>query len=122
MGAEVEMLARILAGPHCGDFHLSQARIIAEAQLELARIQDAKIRLLNAQIAATMPPAVQHPQAGDTALMANIDGDTIPSDQKEIVPDIELLKQLGRLDRYKIRPIWRRRRAMRAFFSRSDAP
>ena len=60
MCAEVENLARALAGPDCDDFHLSQARIIAEAQINLARIQDAKVRLLNTQFKAAMPLAIQN--------------------------------------------------------------
>jgi hypothetical protein len=50
MCAEVEKLARALAGEQCDDFQLSQARIIAEAQIDLARIQDVKIGLLNSQL------------------------------------------------------------------------
>ncbi len=73
MCAEVEKLARALAGPDCDDFHLRQARIIAEAQINLARIQDAKVRLLNTQFKAAMPLAIQNSQTPDAASYETID-------------------------------------------------
>jgi hypothetical protein len=113
MCAEVEKLAR--AGPGCDDFHLSQARIIAEAQIDLARIQDAKVRLLNTQFEATMPPA----DAASDTTSRNGASDAMLCQPIETVPSLELLKQLARLERYELRTTWRRGRAMCAFSSQA---
>ena len=116
MCVEVEKLARALAGPDCDDFHLSQARIIAEAQIDLARIQDAKVRLLNARIEAPSPPATQESQGSNAASDMMSHGESEP---KETVPNLKLLKQLAALERYGSRTTSRRQRAMRAFFSQA---
>jgi hypothetical protein len=115
MCAQVEKLARALAGLDCDDFHLGHARIIAEAQIDLARIQDAKVRLLNAQFEATMPPA----DAASDTMSRNGASDAMLCQPIETIPSLKLLKQLARLERYELRTTWRRRRAMCAFFSQA---
>jgi hypothetical protein len=52
--AEVEKLARIIAGAGADDAQLSQARIIAEAQLDLVRIQGAKATIMTSHMAELM--------------------------------------------------------------------
>src|SRR5260370_38996668 len=61
MCAQVEELAHSIAGNGADNFRLNQARMVAEAQLDLVRIQDAKVTLMNSHIAETMPTKAEIP-------------------------------------------------------------
>jgi hypothetical protein len=128
MCAEVESLAHLIAGHGADNFRLNQARIIAEAQLDLVRIQDAKVTLMNSHMAKTMPSkgttpghdATRNSQYGD----ANVEPQSNDSSSETKVPreyvmapTIEGLRQLAGLERYECRAISRRRRAMCAFLA-----
>jgi hypothetical protein len=54
MCAEVERLAHAIAGNDADNFRLERARIIAEAQVDLVRIQDAKVTLMNSHTVGAM--------------------------------------------------------------------
>lgn len=126
--AEVESLARAIAGDGADNLRRAQARIVAEAQLDLARIQDTKVTLMNSHIAKTMPSkaaalghdATRNWQCGDADLGPQICdplSKTKFPQEFDIAPMIEILQQLAKLDRYVVRAISRRRRAMRAFLA-----
>ena len=53
MGDEVDTLARAIAGLDADPVRMAYSRDIAEAQVDLMRVQDAKQALLEAQLAAT---------------------------------------------------------------------
>jgi hypothetical protein len=122
MCAEVEALARAIVGPGADASQLSLARVVAEAQLDLARIQAAKVRMMNAHLEASasdattredeVTPNLQVGEAGlgrDDATAA-----TEGTQEFGVPPPIEVLRQLLRLERYESSAISRRRRAMRA--------
>ena len=124
MCAEVEKVARAIAGEDSDEFQLIQARIIAMAQADLARIQDVKVRLLNSQqrMMMMMPPASYDKDVTDfqTVEVASDCNNAFRAglpEQIEIVPNLEILKQVVRLERYQTAAISRRRRAMRAFLT-----
>jgi hypothetical protein len=128
MCAEVETLAHAIAGNGADDFQLSQARIIAAAQLDLVRIQGAKVTLMNSHIAATMPSragtprhdATLHSPSGDASLEFGSDDPACETEfarELAMVPTIEVLQELAKRDRYEGRAISRRGRAMRAFLA-----
>jgi hypothetical protein len=121
MYAKVESLAHAIAGKGADNIRINQARIIAEAQFDLIRIQDAKVALMNSHIAKSkaivyeidVKPCSQEDDPG-------LESDDLVSETKcplESAPSIEVLRQLSRLERYECRAISRRRRAMRAFLA-----
>jgi hypothetical protein len=123
MCTKVEMLARLIAGADADDAQLSQARIIAEAQIDLVRIRDAKIALMNSYIDELMSNTVlgenvvpQNLQEGEGASESD-DFSSEGSCTQEFVmtPTIEFLRQLSGLERYECRAISRRRRGVRDF-------
>jgi hypothetical protein len=56
MCSEVETLARAIAGDGAHNIQLNHARVIAEAQFDLIRIQDAKVAIMNSHIAERSAP------------------------------------------------------------------
>jgi hypothetical protein len=128
MCAEVESLAHSIAGHGADNFRLNQARIIAEAQLDLVRIQDAKVTLMNSHIVETMPSkaatpghdATRNSQYGEANVefqSNNSSSETKVPREFVMAPTIEGLRQLAGLERYERRAISRRRRAMCAFLA-----
>jgi hypothetical protein len=125
MCAEVERLARAIAGSGADNFRLDQARIIAEAQVDLIRIQDAKVRLMNSHIVETMSAdpghdATRNPQGAAAKLEPQSYGassETRFAPEFVMAPTIEGLRQLARLERYENRAISRRRQAVYAFLA-----
>jgi hypothetical protein len=125
MFAEVESLAHAIAGKGADNFRINQARIIAEAQFDLIRIQDAKVTLMNSHFAKSKAIIrevdVTPCSKGDDPGLESDDlvSETTCPQESAMPPPIEVLRQLSRLERYECRAISRRRRAMRAFLVRS---
>jgi hypothetical protein len=126
MCAEVEALARAIAGNGTDSFQLSQARVIAAAQLDLLRVHSAKVALMNSKIGGAIlsgdgtDDVLQNLQSDDARLETRSDNPacgTKLTQELAMVPTIEALQELARLDRYEDRAISRRRRAMRAFLA-----
>jgi hypothetical protein len=126
MCSEVEALARAIAGKGADSFQLSQARIIAAAQHDLLRVQSAKVALLNSRIGGAIfsgdgtHDVLQNSQSDDARLETRTDNplcETKLTQELAVVPTIEALQELARLDRYEGRAISRRRRAMRALLA-----
>jgi hypothetical protein len=102
---KVETLARAIAGAGANTAQVNQARIIAEAQLDLARIRAAKLKL-EAHLSDTLVPPGDLPQCEiETDLSREIESN----------PGLALLRDLSRIERYERSAILRRRRAMHAF-------
>ena len=124
MCLEVEKLARAIAGAGADDAQLSRARIIAEAQFDLVRIQGAKTTIMNSHMAELMSSGAVVP-GEDVTLHSERGDDDVEGDDPSveggcapdfaIPPTIEIMRQLSRLERYECRAISRRRRAMRVF-------
>ena len=122
MCSQVEKLAFTIAGAGADNVQLAHARIIAEAQLDLVRIQAAKVAIMNSLIgkpitsrATILGDGVTPSSQGGNA---GFESDDFSSESccmqgSAIAPTI--LRQLSRLGRYERRAISRRRRAMRAF-------
>jgi hypothetical protein len=122
--AEVEMLACAIAGPGANEAQLSQARLIAEAQLDLARVQGVKVAIMNSDISELMLSNAVPGGNGVPLDLQNEDvafeGDDFSSEGRcaqEFPMTPMILRQLSRLERYEGRAISRRRRAMRAFLA-----
>jgi hypothetical protein len=124
MCTKVEMLARVIAGADADDAQLSQARIIAEAQIDLVRIRDAKVALMNSYIGEVIPSNTvlgenvvpQNLQEGEGASESDdLSSEGSCTQEFVMTPTIEVLRQLSRLERYECRAISRRRRGMRNF-------
>src|SRR5258708_7324887 len=124
MWSEVEKLARIIAGADADDVQLAHSRIVAEAQLDLMRIQGAKVAIMNSLIGNAIPSNAAILGDGVTlssqGVNVGFESDDISSDSRCIqgfatAPTI--LRQLSRLERYERRAISRRGRAIRAFLT-----
>jgi hypothetical protein len=124
MCSEVETLARAIVGEGADNAQLAHARIIAKAQLDLARIQNAKITIMNSHLmeakAAIREDDVTMNLQRCDAVFESDNPSRRCTQEVAISPSIEILRQLSRLERYECRAISRRRRAMRAFLSTSS--
>ena len=123
MCAEVEALAQAIAGQGADHLRIAQARIIAAAQLDLARVEDAKVSLWNPQIAAAIPSdnvgankVLPNPQEVDAASQGEGRSSELPV-EGAVAVTLDVLHQLARLDRYERPAISRCIRAMRAFLT-----
>jgi hypothetical protein len=103
---KVETLARAIAGAGASTAQVNQARIIAEAQLDLARIRGAKLKV-EAHLLET--------SVSEGAVREGEIETDDPSSELEGNQELALLRQLSRIERYKRSAVLRRRRAMRAF-------
>ncbi len=124
--AEIETLARAIAGNGADNFQLSQARIIATAQLDLLRVHGAKVSLMNSKAGGGIlskegtDDVMLNLQSDDARLEARSDDpscETKLAQEFAKVSTIEVLQGLTKLDRYEGRAISRRRRAMRALLA-----
>jgi hypothetical protein len=121
VSAEVDSLARALVeGDHDGAL-FAQARIIAEAQLDLERIQVAKVSLMNLHLVRPSAPSPE-PKLGGTSIQEHLP-DAERDEHKEAVQSdilgmamINIVPQLAKLHRYERRARSRSMRAMRNFW------
>jgi len=128
MCTKVEELARVIVGAGADSVQLSYARLVAEAQLDLVRVQDAMVALMNSYLAEVLPPnaavcgndITSNSQKEDCIFESDglIEGSC--TQERSMTPTIEILRRLSRLERYERRAISRRRRAMRAFVSHRE--
>jgi hypothetical protein len=110
---KVEALARAIAGAGANAAQINQARVIAEAQLDLARIRGAKARAMDAHALemSTSEGAIREGEIEEDNPLSETGGT-----QEIATPSShEVLRQLLRIERYERSAILRRRRAMRAF-------
>jgi hypothetical protein len=118
MCAKVEKLARIIAGADADEVRLHYARIIAEAQCDLDRVQDAKVALLNSCLGEMTSPNTAQSDFAPDLESTDRDCETDDLSGSECSQDLAListvLRQLCRLNRYEDKAISRRRRAIRA--------
>jgi hypothetical protein len=98
--SEAESLALAIAGPNAGSARLAQARAIAEAQLDLCRIRDAQVNLMDSGMAPLM----------DSEGQRSLSGEALP----------ELLSRFTRLHDYERKILSRRKRGMRDFIFNSE--
>jgi hypothetical protein len=127
VSAEIDRLARVLTdGNHDGAL-LNQARIIAEAEFDLKRIQMVKVSLLNSYLGPASLSA-SRPDAGSVAACVQKSNQTLcegEGHEAEVQSDIlgtamiKILPQLSKLHRYERRARSRRKRAVRNLLERA---
>ena len=111
MGEEVEELARAIAGEDPDPDRMAYSRDIAEAQVDLMRVRDAR-QALEAQLTAT--PIDREAEVMDVSTdNAGLNRVAPPSNSTPPLL-IDTLDQLRRLGRYERAACHRRRRAIRA--------
>ena len=103
---KVEALARAIAGAGASIAQVNRAKIIADAQLDLTRIREAKLKMEAHLLEASVSKGAI--REGD------IEKDD-PRGKVEGNQELALLRQLSRTERYERSAILRRRRAMRDF-------
>ena len=120
---DVEALAKAIAGDDANVSRLALARQIAAAQLDLMRVQVARVALVNSQFVVPLPEELA-PETAETFQDADPDVLAVErSDETALIkdlvlaPSIHMLNQLARLERYERRAIARFRRAARAFIT-----
>jgi hypothetical protein len=103
---KVEALARVIAGAGANTAQVNQARIVAEAHLDLVRIRGAKLNI-EAQSLET--------STSEGAIREGKIEKADPSGDVEGNQELAVSRRLLRIERYERSAILRRRRAMRAF-------
>jgi hypothetical protein len=115
VSAEVDRLARALADSDKDNALLGLARIIAEAELDLARIQITKVSLMNSHLGAVSPPATS--PGAELVGEARVH-EVEPYSDRTGTAMIDALPQLVRLHRYERRARSRLTRAISIFQAR----
>lgn len=103
---KVEALARAIAGDGANIAGMNQARIIAEAQLDLVRIRRAKLNIEAHLLEASTSEGTMREGEIERA---------DPSSEVEGSQELAILRSLSSIERYERSAILRRRRAMYAF-------
>jgi hypothetical protein len=117
MCSKIEVLARIIAGDSADEVRLGYARIIAESQCDLDRIQYAKVALLNSYLGQVVSAGESDVVLSLQNIDRDFDGDELSGEDwcaRGRAVSLGILQRLCRLQRYEDRAISRRRRAMRA--------
>lgn len=121
---DIEALTKAIAGGDADVARLALARQIAAAQLELMRIQAAKVTLMNSQYVVTSPAEELPAEIAETFQDAHPDvpavdllDETALIQDLVLAPSIDILNQLARLERYERRATARYRRAARGFIT-----
>jgi hypothetical protein len=115
VGIEAEQLARALAGQHAGAFRLEQMRIIAEMELQLTRVRNARAMLMKDLAHAHHTLDAQKPAAEINQFKG--------ADQNPVSPVSrlsDLLSRVRALERYERRAFSRRNRAIRDLGRRAE--
>jgi hypothetical protein len=103
--AEIERLAARLAGPAPSPYRLEQARVAAEAELDLRRLRAHRTAVLDRKAAELAMCRPEH--ADQRAVPAELDSN------REAIAIAAALPDLATLERYERRARSRRRRATR---------
>jgi len=129
LSSRAERLARLIAGPDANDAHLHEARVIAEAQMELQRVRRLRLerlahpslvkkrltrtglRTLIKLVEASIPDEWDQMHIVDKAVE-----DLLPEVEPQLQEKIgEVVASFKKLDRYEKRALSRRKSAMRRF-------
>jgi hypothetical protein len=115
--AQVEALARALAGAGADTARLNRARAIAEAQCDLVRIQETKVRMMNSYLLdASALEAVAGDEVVPKSHADEARSESVDIHSKtDVPPPIAVLRQLSIIGRYEAGARTRRRRAIGAF-------
>jgi hypothetical protein len=103
--AEIEPIAAAFAGPSPSPYRLEQARIAAEAELELRRVRAYRKSLLDRNAVKLAADRAEHD--ADPRLAPELEGERVAIAVAVALPELEVL------ERYERRARSRRRKAMR---------
>ena len=129
LGAEIEGLARAIAGPDADPLRLEGARRIAEAQIDVLRVRRARYAMLADPSGPVKKPKARQligvakrllrggaADASFEAVLLALQGMKAQSAPTRLEDRIEgLAEELARLDRYERRALSRRKTAIRNF-------
>ena len=103
MATEVGRVAAAICGPEMAPLDREQALIVAEAQVTLKRIRNARAEIMEQMSPA---PPIRQSDGLETAPMPQVES------------NLRLLDQLLRIERYECRALSRRKRAVRLAMGR----
>jgi hypothetical protein len=113
ISAEVERLARSIAGKRCEAYKLTQARIIAEAQFDVFRIRAIRAKIINSAPESSSARSLAEKPVADT--VAAFPASPLQY-QGALHALLRALPQLETLERYERRALSRRRQAVRRMY------
>jgi hypothetical protein len=121
ISAEVEELARAIAGKQGAAYQLAQARLVAEAEFDLLRVRATRVKTIDREAAQNLSLAAEARDVSDTRLRSTRIPISATHSEFEVVQRalLRALPQLEILERYERRAFSRRRRAIRQMYDSS---
>jgi len=127
LSLQAERLAQLIAGPDASEWRIHEARLIAEAQVELQRVRRLRLERLAQPSLVKKPVTLKSLRIMIKLVEANIADewdqmDIVEKFEEDLLPETELpleekihpvLRSFGKLDRYERRALSKRKFAIR---------
>jgi hypothetical protein len=118
ISAKVEQLARSIAGKRSQPYELMQARIIAEAELDVIRVRAIRATIINSAAESLSAQSLAEEAAPEPHTVAALPVSQLQSEDV-LHGLLRTLPQVEKLERYERRALSRRRQAVRQMYKSS---
>ena len=127
LSSQAERLAQLIAGPDASEGRMHQARLIAEAQIELQRVRRLRLERLAQPSLVKKPVTLKSLRVMIKLVEANIADDweqinIVERFEQDLLPEVEgpleqkievVIRSFSKLDRYERRALSKRKFAIR---------
>ena len=134
LSSRAERLAQLIAGPQPSPYHLHEARVIAEAQIELQRVRGLRLERMAHPSVARKPTTLKSLRAmikllESSALDVSDQLKVVDGSLEDLLPEVEaklelhigsVIGSLHLLDRYERRALSKRKLAMRSLHEKPE--